>query len=510
MVIEPNYEKLVSSERKKLGVTQSVIECRLPANDGDVAKILCANAKSFILDSKVLSGEAIFNGNVNFQVIYENVNGETSGLDYTAEFKDKFLNSEIVVGVVPIVTSAVVDVNTTISGKEVKVSAIVEVCVEIIKSSEVNALTGVKGDNVFYNSDTLNLSTFLGVLADKFESTYDIEIKDNVERVLEVSCSPYIESVVPQNQFAKVVGGANIDICYVTSGENKMIRTHQAKIDFTQEVALDGLTENGCVQSMLNINNSLIKITTNIDSDYAIVNLNIPFEYLGYAFSKNTIEIVDDMFSTDNYLNISTTGFNTLECGNYINLESKVSGSVEVEDGTVDEVLGSCCNMVTLATSFIENGSFVLEGVASTTVLYLNKQTNTKHSLMVEMPFSINESVGDISDKFVPVVNLSLGEVGVKVKRGKDLDVSATLFVYSNFYTTTAEAVISNVEVQDEKPETESVLTIYIVKSNETIWEISKLLNVNPDALLEQNPDVELPLVGGEKLIVYRQKEALI
>ena len=77
MAIEPNYEKVVSSERKKLGVTQSVIEWRLPSDDvNDVLKVLCANAKSFILDSSVKSGEIEFNGNVNFQVIYENLNKE--------------------------------------------------------------------------------------------------------------------------------------------------------------------------------------------------------------------------------------------------------------------------------------------------------------------------------------------------------------------------------------------------------------------------------------------------
>lgn len=510
MAIEPNYERVVSSERKKLGVTQAVIECRLPASDSsEIAKILCANAKSFILNSEVSDGEINFNGNVNFQVIYENSEQEVNGLDYTADFKDKFLNNEIVLGMVPIVTSSVVDVNTSIGGQDVKVVAIVEICVEVIKTQEVNALTGATGNNVFFNTDMLKVSNFAGVLSDKFDSTYDIEIKDNVEKVLEVSCSPYIESVTPQNQFAKVVGGANIDICYVTSGEQNMLRTHQAKVTFEQEVALESLTETTCIQSNLNINNSLIKITTNIDADYAIVNLNLPYEYLGYAFNQTELEIVDDIFSTDNFLKVNTTGFNTLVCGGHLNLENKVTGSVECDERTMDEVLGTCCNTVTLATSFIDNGSLVLEGVASTTVLYFNKETNNTYSMLVEMPFSIMESTNDLTDNFVPVVNLSLGEVSAKVKRGKDLDVSATLFVYADFYAVNPEAVISEVNVMEEKPEASSMLTIYVVKPNETIWEIAKHLNVSPDSLLEQNPEVQLPLMGGEKLIVYRQKEVL-
>ena len=81
--------------------------------------------------------------------------------------------------------------------------------------------------------------------------------------------------------------------------------------------------------------------------------------------------------------------------------------------------------------------------------------------------------------------------------------------MFADFYKTISEAVITEVSEADEKPENMCVLTIYVVKTNETIWDIAKQLNVSPDSLLEQNPQIELPLVGGEKLIVYRQKEVL-
>lgn len=127
-----------------------------------------------------------------------------NGLDYTADFKDKFSNNAITPQSVPIVQSVVVDVNTTINGNDVKVVAIVEISVEIIKTQEVNALTGVTGDNVFLDMAQLKVSNFVGMLNDKFDSTYDIEIKDNVEKVLEVSCSPFIESVTPLKNMLKL------------------------------------------------------------------------------------------------------------------------------------------------------------------------------------------------------------------------------------------------------------------------------------------------------------------
>lgn len=510
MAIEPKFERVASSQRVKLGVTQAVIECRLPVTDeGEITKVLCANAKSFILNTEVVGNDVLFGGNVNFQVIYENTTGETNGLDYTADFKEKFSSPQINAGVVPIVVSSVVDVNTTISGNDIKVVAIVEISVDAIVSVEVNALTCVNGENVYSNTEDISYSCFAGVLADKFDVGYDIEIKDNISKVLEVTCSPYVESVTPYEKFAKVVGGANIDICYVTNGENSVLRTHQTKVNFEQEVALDGLQETSCVQSLLTINNSQIKITTNIDADYAVVNLNLPYNYCGYVFNKKEMEVVDDVFSTDNYLKVKTESFNSLICGGNLTVESKVVGNVESDETFMDEVLGTCCNTITVATAYVNDGNLIVEGVASTTVLYFNKESNNTYSTVVEMPFSINEQTNNLSNDFVPIVNVSLGEVSAKVRRGRELDVSATLFVYADFYAENTEAVITEIEMQEEKPENMSVLTIYVVKPNETIWEISKNLNINPDSLLEQNPNVQLPLMGGEKLIVYRQKEVM-
>ncbi len=510
MAIEPKYEKVIASERAKAGVTQAVIECRLPIeNSSEVRKILCANAKSFIVSFESLNQEVNFNGNVNFQVIYEDAEGMAVGLDYTADFKDKFVSDNISESATAIVQSNVVDINTSISSNEIKITAITEISVEVIKSTEINALVAVNGSDVFTNTTVLNASKFDGVLTDKFDMTYDIEIKDNVLKVLEVTCWPYIEGVAPQDKHVKIIGGSNINICYITRGDKNLVRTHQEKVTFEQEVAMDLVSANTVVQSILDVNNALIRVTTNIDNDFAIINLNLPFDYKGYAFNSNSIEVIDDIFSISTYLTVNAESLNSFARGGSLNLESKVLGNVEAQDRDVDEILGTCCNAVAIATTFIEEDNFVLEGVASTTVLYLNKEEGNTYSMVVDMPFSIKENVADVNSDFTPVVNMSLGEVGAKVKRGKDIEVSATLFVYADFYSAKPEIIISEASEQEEKPENNSVLTIYMVKPNETVWEIAKQLNINPDCLLEQNPQVNLPLLGGEKLIVYRQNEVL-
>ncbi|MGN0961558.1 MAG: hypothetical protein ACI4PF_05110, partial [Christensenellales bacterium] len=88
MVFEPNFTKVVSSVRKNVGITQSVIELKLPTNENNVNRIYSVGAKSTIVSSEANGKEVSFMGLVDFQAMYES--DGVSAVDYSAEFKDKF------------------------------------------------------------------------------------------------------------------------------------------------------------------------------------------------------------------------------------------------------------------------------------------------------------------------------------------------------------------------------------------------------------------------------------
>ena len=47
-------------------------------------------------------------------------------------------------------------------------------------------------------------------------------------------------------------------------------------------------------------------------------------------------------------------------------------------------------------------------------------------------------------------------------------------------------------------------LFIYVVKPNQTIWDVAKDVSVSQELILEQNPQVELPIKAGDKLVIYK------
>ena len=148
----------------------------------------------------------------------------------------------------------------------------------------------------------------------------------------------------------------------------------------------------------------------------------------------------------------------------------------------------------------------VVEGVASTTVLYYNKEENSKNSIIVEMPFATRVKVDRLKGDPVVVANSVMSDISTKSKRGQEIEVFAKLYLYVDIYCKETSAVISEVTVGEEKLQSDCAIKIHIVRENETLWDIAKELGTSVDELMSQNENLELPLKENDRVFLYNQR----
>ena len=499
MVFEPNFTKVVSSVRKNIGSTQSVVELKLPTDENNISKVYSVGAKSNITSSDINGRDVSFVGLVDFQAVFESMG--VSALDYTAEFKDRFVADEPLDGEL-IVSSNVIDVNCSIVSGGIRVVAIIEVCFDLISSQEINVLTSVNDDNVHTSTKDLEYTTYVGKAYEKFEVSGELELSGATNVLMVTPCASLI-NVEPRDNYLIVNGTLNLDICYKIGEEIDDIATKYHSIDFSWEVALDGMTENSFVQSEIAILTNEIKVSTVVEDGVANMSVNVPVVYGGYVFNKNTIVAIDDLYLEGHYLSVTCENFKTISSGKTLAFKDNVSGTASVSDTApfIDNVLGVCTNNLVVASTRIESGRLCIEGIANSTVVYFTKETATLTSVQVEMPFSVEQKV---MSGCVALVSICLENISARSKRGKEIEVSAELIVYSDIYDTEERCVISQVVFGEEKKKDDCSLYIYVVKPGQTIWDVAKDVSVSQDLILEQNADVELPLRGGERLVVYR------
>ena len=504
MAFEPNFENVVTSVRKKLGDTQSQVEFKLPI-DNEVSKVVCSNAKANILSVETVGKEIVYTGVVSFQFVYLDANSEATSLDYTAEFKDKYLANIELVNVVPVVSASVIDVNTAVNG-DLRVAIIVETNIDAIINESSNVLTSVGGNTYFAEKESLNYFNYVSTLTNTFELNNDIEIKDGVNKVLSVCPSEHIEKIDVREGFVIINGHVYYNICYLT--DNNIIRTLECKFDFEQELPNDDIDENCVIQSDLKALYNDIKVTTNIDTDSSIVNIVLPLMYQGYIFKNDILEVVSDMYSTSNYTSISAENIESIKVYDSVVFDEKLNGSVVIgeNDPFIDEVLGNCCSNVVIANSMIQDGFLIVEGVATTTVLYLNKETNTTNSVIVEMPFSTSTAV-EYEDNVSVIVRPSISQLNSRARRGKEIEVTAALDLYCDIFDNFGAVVITKVVEEDEYPDSDCAMSFYITREGDTIWSIAKELRVSKEQLLTQNPSLNEQIPAGTRVVVYRQKQ---
>ena len=442
-----------------------------------------------------------FSGIVDFQAVYDSAG--ISAIDYTAEFKDKFELPDDVMGEV-LISSNVVDVTSNIVSSGIRVVAIVEVTIDEICSRDINLLTDVNGDGVYSTGRQVDFSTYLGKASEHFDVSGEFEVKD-VNKLLMVSPRVCLGKVEPRDNYVIVSGIVEVDGCLQGGDNPSDIITHSHTFDFSTEVALDGIDENSIIHNQLSILYNEIKVSSTEEEGGLLVNVYIPLLYNGYVFKKNTMAIIDDVYSSKNYLSVTSENFETLIGKNPIKFKDNISGSASILETSpfIDNILGVCTNNIVLASSNVLGDKLFVEGVANATVVYFTKETSSITSVQVEMPFSVEEKVDGVE---ADVVTLCLNNVTARSKRGKEIEVSAELSVYADMSSINSETIISQVVVGEEKPNDDCTLYVYIARPGQTVWDIAKEMSVSEDIILEQNEGLELPLKGGEKIVIYRPK----
>ena len=501
MLFEPNYKKVRSSIRRNIGTTQSVVEFKLPISDKDITDVYSVVASAAISSAEISGSVINFTGLVDFQAVYQA--GIIMSGDYTAEFKDRYDAIEELSGEL-ILTASVMQVSNSLVGGDIKVSATIEVYIDIIETREVSVLVSVESSGAYQSYKDITYSTYVGKAYEKLDISSTIDIK-GAKSVFVVTPCIRLSSVEPKDNYVAVKGVAGIDICYQVGDALSELRSTYREMDFSWEVAYDGLNLDNVLESMLSVVYNEIKVSTVATEDGAEIDVNIPVMFNAYVFENVKLRIVDDIYLESNYLSVTSEVLPTITDFASATFKDNISGSAEINDAQafIDEILAVCISNVVVARNYIDDGRLVVEGVAQVTVTYYTKETMSATALDIEMPFAVEQKVGGKSSS---VVTLCIADISAKSRRGKEIDVSGELYVFADTYSIGDMVVVSSVTLGEEKVQDDCSLYIYIVKPNQTVWDIAKEMNVSPDVLLEQNPGVDSGISAGQKLVIYKSK----
>lgn len=500
MAISARYEQYdIHSAGNRLS-TQSIVECRL--NDWSENKILAVNASVALTGSEVLSGEIRYGGKIYFSVLASTPEGGITGAERAAEFSHKCPAEEAAPALSAEVRLKVEKIEIRLDGKSVILSAIISANAQLVLSSRINCLSGGEGI-VVKTADTPVRR--IAILNENVEVEEEFET-DYVGDILSHSESAYVTRAVCGAGTVDVAGEIELGILAKRAGESDLV-SYERLIPFRTEIPCDEAESRDKCDVSVCVRSVNISASCDEDKNKCAIVAEIALEISGKVYLTQQIQLCEDAFSPTCECAVERSRITYDEQIAVFNATERVSGNAALM-GKID----FSCNMHAVTAQKLEitgvtaeDGQITAEGVLTATVLFTDGEGRPS-GVQMSLPFAFPLACDKVKKGDRVRIDGIVCGVYARQKKEGELEAEGTLKLFVRVYSSKTFVYVSGIEGGEEIPENDCAISVYIPESGDGLWEISKKLKKQPEEVKRCNAELEYPLCGDERIVIYRRK----
>ena len=247
-------------------------------------------------------------------------------------------------------------------------------------------------------------------------------------------------------------------------------------------------------------------ISVDEDGNSCTVTANISLLLEGEVFSVINSTVCDDAFSLTHEIETKITVENKCTPKEQKGISQEFTSlPIAVEGINEAEFVLCSYENIEITETKKNKGKLEVYGVISYTAFFkeVNGEIITRR---IESPFETKLDVDcETNDnyKVLPII------LNAKPNQFTNGEITVTYNLYFSVYLEEVEKVklLNDVVLGEEKKAQSSSISVYISMPNEDLWSLSKRLNTPPEEICETNKDLQFPLSGKERIVVYRQKK---
>lgn len=477
--------------KKDLATNEFAVNTKITIDaDKPLKRVLSIKALADEISSEYVDIDYTALGRTQINVVYLSENNELESVTGYAEWQ----SSLKVVGDNLVAKILVIESNVeSFSATEISVNVLQNI---VVSGTEKNTFLPISEVPDDYVADyaTKSICQNCGYASGKFVITENIDMP-TAQRVLSVDGVARIASATSYLDKVVVDGIVDVKILYA-SIDGTM--TLNKSLDFHQEVACVGALDGQNAVANVDINS--INATLEVGEKTNLV-MALGLNAVVETYESKEITVASDIFSLSK--NINTTmqcvDYDHFVAGKY--LTDTIVCNMDLVDNNVDEVIALVNPIAKIAQCLLENNTLRLEGVVTATLIYKNNEIEEIESKNILCPFISNTDV-EIDGK-CSNLNVQAALSNAKIRSGKEIEVVLDLVTSLNCQVDEYFEFVKTVEELEDKQHTDSAITIYVTKENETLFDVAKALNVMPETITGQNEVVDGKFSGGQRIFVY-------
>lgn len=503
MAIEPVYENLTLCGKQGAVCDRIKVECKTDIPVGLISKIINVSASTVIKESQTKNGEIKYGGTVSFFVCYQDLEGDLKKAECTADFNGS-IKADFVVEENNVELSVVSEkTQADTSGVKLELACGLSVCAVVYGENNFSALVG--GESLVTDLKNLTLYKDLGKIKSNYPVEEEFELNCEIEEVLFQNAQAYVTTVQCGVGSVIIDGEVIFHAILLQSGEKNDIIRETKRVPYRAEIECEGATPTCNATAIVKKRSFKTDITVDEESAKSLVNLSVLLEFSCRAYTEEEIMLVRDAFSTSENVKVERekiTCFKNLE---QRSCTSRVLCRVKLPESAEGATLIAVCGERTETVSFesCEEGTKVLGTIEITAILkdaegkIFSEKLESSFETVIDCLFEEDvetEIFSLVENASLQLITLSEAEI--------QADVVFTIYPKKRCNI----EYIYKVESCGEREVIDSAISVFIPLEGEELWPLAKRLGVSPDELMQINSDLQFPLSGEERIVIYRQK----
>ena len=501
MPFEPVYENFAVCRQTIKAEDKIKAECRTEIPTDSVNKIINMYAQSVITSRECADGKIRYSGKATFFICYENAENALLKCECGADFSGEIAlpeNCECRYYLSSDVEKAEADA----SGVKLGVTAYVCVRADICDATETRALC--RGDGLIVKEEEIALTRSLGLREGSYPVEEEIELGYKVAQVISQKAQAVVTAA--QCGVGAIIVDGEVYLSAVTlqsGGKNDIIRENKT-LPFRMEIECEEAMPACKAVARAFVKSFKTDIFVDEESGVSRVTASVLVKCEGEAFAEETRSVAGDAFSPDGVIETEREETVLIKKGEPSCEKVKIDERITVDEIPSGSYLAATCGEKAEIVSAEKDGEFLaVTGALSLNALILDADGKI-FSRKMETPFGCKIRAGEADDFSVVAVAT---DSRAKITSATETEVSAEIAFTVYPEEKRAYKLIKDVKRTGDKPVNDHAVSVYFALDNEDLWGLSKRLGVYPQNLLETNPDLQFPLTGKERIVVYRKKQ---
>lgn len=485
----------------------------------DIEHLVKEQGEVRISDVKSMNGKLIVKGTLVFNVIYVSDDHSRPVYNLSGEIPfDEVINME----------DGCSDDNVTvrweledlsagiINSRKLSVKALIRLNVTVEDIYDQETAVGVESQEDVRYMNKIFPITGIGVSKkDTYRVKDEIHIPTNKSNIYDIIYQEVelrnVEYRLLDHKFS-IKGELPVFFLYIGEGEDNTLEYYETELPFNAMIDCNGCREDMIDNIACTILNKSMEIKPDPDGEQRVVDVEVVLNLEIKVYQEEEVEAISDVYSPKKEC------IPTYREAVYENLLVKNSSKNRIVDrirmeANRPEMLQICHASGTIKMddmSIVEDGIEV-DGVIEVNLLYISSEdSHPLNSMKGVIPFTQLIEVRGINKNCVYDIKPSLEQLSVVMLDSDEMEVKAVLSLNTIVFDRITENVMVELDAQEiniEKLQSMPSMIGYIVKANETLWDIAKKFYTTMESLQEMNDLDSTTVHTGDKLLIIKEMD---